>query len=270
MAADKRLADKVVLVTRPRHQQEEFIQLLHKRAAKTLSFPTIEIQAVAPGDLLLDKLRQLNKYDLIILVSANAVNYALAQLKQLDIPIESLESDIAVIGSATRNAATVAGLKVNYLPDTGFSSEDLLQLPAMQATQVESKQVLIIRGEGGLEELANRLRERGASVSYAEVYRRSIPEVDAGIKRQQLSQKWHELGVNLITVTSNDAMKNLYDMLDTPGRDNMLKTELIVPSQRCYTQAQKMGFESITIADSATNKQMIEAIIKLSNGKIED
>jgi len=64
------------------------------------------------------------------------------------------------------------------------------------------------------------LRLRGAKVDYAEVYSRGV---------QQLSQNWPEMQINAITVTSNESLQNLYDMLDEPGRENMLKTRLIVP-----------------------------------------
>lgn len=267
MPADSSLADKVVLVTRPQHQQAEFIQLLQSRAATALSFPTIEIQAAPLTKQLTDTLHNLDKYDLIIFVSTNAVRYALNQLKTLSIALDSVTQAIAVIGSATRKTAQESGLKVSYQPESGYNSHALLELPIMQKQQILSKRVLIIRGEGGLEYLADELQERGAIVDYAEVYRRIIPEKDGFITRLQLSKCWQELKVNIITVTSNEALRNLYDMLESPGKEEMLKIDLIVPSIRSYELAKSLGFTAITIAESAVNQQMIESIINLSHGK---
>ena len=267
MASDSSLADKVVLVTRPEGQQAEFIQLLQSRAAKALSFPTIEIQPVGLTRHLSSTLNDLNKYDLVIFVSANAVSYALSHLKALSISIDSITPSIAVIGSATAKIAKAKGLRVNYQPETGYNSSALLELPVMQKDSVISKRILIIRGEGGLEHLAEQLQARGAAVEYAEVYRRNIPEKDGEITRSQLSQHWKEFNVNVITATSNEALHNLYDMLESPGRDAMLKTDLIVPSVRSYELAISLGFNAVTISESAVNQQMIESIINLSHGK---
>jgi len=270
MTTDKSLADKVVLVTRPRHQQAEFIQLLERRAATAVSFPSIEIQPLVADKRLSETLSQLNKYDVIIFVSANAVRFALDLLKAQSISSESISVPISVIGSATSAAAIAAGLKVNYQPESGFNSDALLRLPAMQQAQIASRRVLIIRGEGGLEYLAEQLQKRGAEVSYAEVYRRCIPEKDEQVTRSQLSHHWEDLKVNVITVTSNEALHNLCDMLESPGKEAMLETALIVPSKRAYELAKSLGFVAVTISESATNQHMIESIINLSHAKIED
>lgn len=261
---EKHLKDSVVLVTRPLHQQAEFIQMLQQQGATGLSFPSIEIQPVKITDQLIDTLNKLNQFDLLIFVSVNAVNFLTAIMARENLSIDPDAISVAVIGAATLKAASEKGIKVDYLPETGFNSEALLKLPDMQADMVKSRRVLIVRGKGGLEELASRLKERGASVEYAEVYQRNIPQQDNGIKRQQLNEKWSEFGINVITVTSNEALQNLYDMLKLPARNKMLKTTLVVPSERGNKLARSLGFESVVIAESATNRKMLEAITKLS------
>lgn len=266
-AESNKLADKVVLVTRPRHQQAELVQLLEQHGARALLLPSIDIQPLALTQPLRELFGAPQVFDLIIFVSANAVLYTYKLLEQLKLPLTLGNTPIAVIGAATRRAAQQAGFDVSLVPVSGYNTEALLALDEFQQHSLSSKSVLIIRGAGGLEDLSNSLQLRGASVTYAEVYRRSIPQQDRQISRHDLSKNWQDYAITTITATSNEALQNLYDMLETPGRDAMLHTNLVVPSNRCYRLALNLGFESITIAESATNQQMVDAIIKLSNGK---
>ena len=168
---------------------------------------------------------------------------------------------MAVIGKATGAAATSVGFNVNIQPIHGFNSDALLELVELQPEQLQqAKHVLIVRGCGGLEQLPKELIQRGAEVSFAEVYERKKPDYDTQIKRQQVSQNWAELAISDITVTSNESLQNLYDMLEMPGKNEMLKTHLIVPSQRCAQLAKQLGFQSCSVAQSASNQHMIEAI----------
>jgi len=254
------LAHKRVLVTRPAHQAGEFMQQIELHGGKAISFPAIEIQSVEQDSALLDKLAKVNDYDMLIFISANAVNYCAKQLQALKINPQNIKSKIAVIGKATCAAATSVGFDVTIEPHSGFNSEALLKLTELQDEQVRSKSILIVRGVGGLEQLPNVLSKRGADVSFAEVYKRKMPLHDVQIKRQQLSQSWADLAISDITVTSNESLQNLYDMLEAPGKDEILNTHLIVPSQRCEQLARQLGFQLISVAKSASNKHMMAAI----------
>ena len=236
------------------------MQQIELHDGKALSFPSIEIQPLELSDELVSLLTRINHYDMLIFISANAVNYCVALLKTLKIEPQDIKSKIAVIGKATNAAATAAGFHVAIQPASGFNSDALLKRAELQAKQIESKDILIVRGCGGLEQLPKELTQRGAEVAIAEVYKRRIPLHDIQITRQQLSQSWAELAISDITVTSNESLQNLYDMLETPGRDEMLKTHLIVPSQRCARLAEQLGFQSFSIAQSAGNQHMMEAL----------
>ncbi len=76
------------------------------------------------------------------------------------------------VGAATAAILEAYGLDVAY-PEQGDDSEALLALPAFeQALRVHDPKVLIMRGEGGREFLAERLRGQGVAVDYLELYRR--------------------------------------------------------------------------------------------------
>ena len=253
-------SNKVVLVTRPQQQAAEFIKLLKDKGINSLSFPSIEILPVKLSQSLKEILNTLNNVDLIIFISVNAVRYAEILMQQEGINPASITAKVATIGKATFSAAISSGFKVSLSPQTGFNSDALLALDELQVKQLKGAHCLIFRGVGGLELLADELQQRGAQVQYAEVYQRIKPLHDKNTSRQQLSESWNELAINAITVTSNESLQNLYDMLNSPGKDVMLKTTLIVTSRRGYELAQSLGFRSIKLAVSAMNHHMLEAV----------
>jgi len=90
------------------------------------------------------------------------------------------------VGAATAQVLADQGLDVHY-PPSGDDSEALLALPALrEAIARTDARVLILRGEGGRELLAERLREQGASVDYLELYRRFLPAYDPGVLMQRI------------------------------------------------------------------------------------
>ena len=252
--------NKTVLVTRPEQQAAEFVNLLKDKGFKSLSFPGIEIQSVELNQSLKEILDTLNRFDLIVFISVNAVRYAEKALQQAGIKPASITAKMATIGKATFTAAKSSGFNVTVSPENGFNSDALLALNELKAEAIISRQCLIFRGVGGLEYLSDELRKRGAHVQYAEVYKRIKPLQDKSISRIELSENWRELAISVITVTSNESLQNLYDMLELPGKDKMLKTSLIVASSRGFELAKKLGFQSIQQASSAMNHHMLEAV----------
>ncbi len=254
------LTNRVVLVTRPQHQATPLAEKIEAAGGKALLFPSIEIQSLRDNPHVQQTFAQINQYDMLIFTSANAVMQAQQILQSMARTPESIEAQIAVIGKATQAAAQQAGFKVSIQPQQGFNSEALLAQPQMQL--VSNQRILLVRGQSGLELLAETLRERGGVVEYAEVYCRAVPVIDTGLQRHQLSQHWADYGITDIIVTSNESLQNLYDMLEVPAREAMLKVHLLVPSKRSATLANSLGFERITQAESALNQHMINALFE--------
>lgn len=254
------LINKSVLVTRPQHQSADFIQLIEKHGGRVLAFPSLEIRAVEVDESATEIVKKINSYDMLIFVSANAVIHFINLLRMQKMSPQEVTAKIAVIGVATSIAATQAGFEVAITPGHGFNSEVLLGLSEFEKAQIETKAVLIVRGQGGLERISETLTQRGARISYLEVYQRCIPINDTQINRQQLSQDWLKMGIDIITVTSNASLQNLYDMLEEPGKKAMLHTRLIVPSKRCADLAKELGFQEYCVAQSATDQHMLEAL----------
>ena len=167
------LAGLGILVTRPAHQADRLCELIKQAGGRALRFPVIEIlppHDTAPLAALIDTL---DDADIAIFISANAVEHGLALLRaRRDLPAAL---KLAAIGRSTGAALRATlGRGPDICPAERFDSEALLALEAMQ--KVHGKRIVIFRGEGGREVLAETLRARGATVEYADVYRRARPK----------------------------------------------------------------------------------------------
>lgn len=246
------LSGKWILVTRPTHQAEALCRLIEQAGGIAIRFPTLQINAV---EIPQSRLHSLNRFHIAIFTSANAV--------ECSIPcIENQKAwpshwRVAAIGAAT--AAKLRSLQhsVDIVPDKHFNSEALLAHSALQ--NVQGLHILIIRGLGGRELLADKLRGRGAQIEYLEVYRRSKPttpknELINALKKRQLS---------FITANSPETLQNLIDLLDPIWQKPLLNTPIIVVSQKMVAQAISLGFNArVFLSANASDQSIMETLIR--------
>ncbi len=79
------------------------------------------------------------------------------------------------VGAGTATVLSNYGLETRQ-PETGHTSEDLLQLPELAT--LEHEKVLVVRGQEGRELIPQTLERRGARVTVLPLYRRFCPDYD--------------------------------------------------------------------------------------------
>lgn len=241
-----------VLVTRPAFQAQSLCNKIEALGGRALRLPVIEIGE--PDDITpaLKIINHLHSVDIAIFISSNAVEKAHALICAHGNWPENIK--IAAVGKHTAETLRHIGKRVDILPQHQFNSEAVLALKEMQ--EVKGKHIVVFRGEGGRELLAESLRQRGAHVEYAEVYRRIKPHTD--IRAVQKAGKAGE--IHIITVTSTEGLDNLYDMIGTDGHAWLLNTPVIVLSQRTADRAQELGFKTSIIASQASDEGLVASI----------
>jgi uroporphyrinogen-III synthase len=251
-----------VLVTRPAHQAGNLSRLIEERGGVAIRFPTIDIVALDDSCAIQSTLAHLDRYQWVVFVSANAVT--MHSYYSDDGKIKKFKSmRIAAIGKATAQALAQAGLPVDLVPESGYNSEALLAMPQMQ--QMQGQGCLIVRGEGGREELATALRRRGAYVEYLDVYKRIIPSID----NSQVSLLLAQDTLDVITVTSGEALQNLLIMLEEKHHQQLFKVPLVVVSNRIRQIAADMGFKRIAVTNSPSDVAILETVTMCVTGGIE-
>lgn len=241
-----------VLVTRPAQQADELCALIEAAGGHAVRFPTLAISAPPDAVAARAALAALEQYDLALFVSANAVDQALALRPAADWPVGLR---YAALGVGTARALARQGLPTPLTAPPPHDSEALLALPRLQ--DVSGQRILIIRGAGGRELLGETLRARGANVNYAEVYQRIRPDSDT----RDILAAWMQGAVDIMTVTSGEALQNLVAMLGEPLGARLLATPLVVVSGRMVQQALALGFASPRLAEAAGDAALMAALI---------
>lgn len=243
-----------VLVTRPVHQADRLCALIEAAHGRPIRFPTLEILGPADKAATRDALVAARRCDLLIFVSTNAVDYAFPLMP------DQLPADvgIAAVGRATAQALHRVGLAPTLVPER-MDSDGLLALPGLQ--DMQGRLVLILRGNGGREHLADTLRERGAQVVQIEVYRRQTPQRKTAAAN--LVQNWEQL-VDVVLASSNAVLDNLFAMLGETGVPKLCRTPLVAVSQRMAAHAVERGCEMVHVANSACDEDVLVALCELS------
>ena len=241
-----------VMVTRPARQAERLCKMIEEAGATAVRFPVIEIELIEADNKIRPLIEQLDTFQLAIFVSVNAVRGA-ARVIQHALP-DDLQ--LAAVGGATAKAVASHWQRKVITPTRHSSSEGLLALPRLQ--DVRGDKIIIFRGQGGRELLADELTKRGAKVCYAEVYRRTVPDTTLSVVESA--------PIDLVIVTSNEGLQNLYDIAGAQKRGWLLAKQLIVISQRTADLAKQLGFQHPPIiAPSADDPGLLAAVLAWKN-----
>ena len=244
------MTDWRVLLTRPAEESAALAAALSEAGILSSSLPLLDIEPLPVTPEQQAIFGDLGRYCAVIVVSKPAARLAVQQLDQAWPQLSWFS-----VGAATAQVLADHGLCVHY-PQTGDDSEALLQLPALrEAIARPGARVLILRGEGGRELLAERLREQGASVDYLELYRRFLPTYDTGVltRRIQLER------LNGLVVSSGQGFLHL-QALAGPDWPQVAQLPLFVPSPRVYEMARAAGAEKVVDCRGASAAALLVAL----------
>ncbi len=238
---------ETIVITRPAHQAEPLTKLIEKLGAKTIIFPTLEILPTPDKNDLVAAIKQISKYQIAIFVSANAVNYSLADFDQ---PFPSIP--VIAIGPGTARALQAKGIE-STLPQSP-SSEAILALPVLQ--NIHAQKIAIFCGEQTRSLLKTDLTTRGAIVDEIVCYRRRCPVADS----KAALKLWQAKQVSLIISTSSESLANLWQLFAKMASEWLLSTPLLVINPAMAAQAKQYGFQSVIIAANASDQAIGDAI----------
>lgn len=252
-SADMSVRPKV-LITRAEPHASELIKQLSEWGVESFHRQLIRISgfdddASPASNHIRQTFLNIDEYQTVIAISQNAAEFGLNWLQDYW-PQYPVGINWYAVGPTTALSLEEAGLSVQS-PQEDFSSEGLLTLPTLQEEHIKDTKVLIWRGVGGRETLAEVLRQRGAKVDYAELYQREQIAYQSSDWESALESK------PLLLLSSGQAL----DIAEQQVEDLLHRVSgILVPSQRVAEKAKAKGYQEVILAASALNKDTLEAL----------
>jgi uroporphyrinogen III methyltransferase/synthase len=202
------LFGKKIVVTRAREQASALSDLLRARGAEPLEFPAIEIVRLDDTSALDEALSHLDRYQWIVLTSANTVLRLAESLHNLELDSRAFHATrIAVIGPATRDCLfTYLSLFPDYMPSEAVAEAILAEWPDKDVT---GQRILLPRALEAREILPEQLRERGAIVDVVPAYETRMDGAASDRLRTQLQNR----EIDVLTFTASSTVRNFAQAL---------------------------------------------------------
>ena len=203
------LQGKRVLVTRSANQTAKLSDGLSALGAIPVEVPVLEIVPPASYAPLDEALRNLDRFDWLILTSTNTLQAVSDRCAHFGVnPAAAGKLQVAAVGRATAEAARHFGFKVALVPEAQVAES----LVAALAETVRGKRVLLPRATVARDVIPDELQQAGAVVEVVEAYRNVLPESAPGQLRQVLME-----GLDAATFTSSSGVTHLADAARLAG-----------------------------------------------------
>ncbi len=235
-----------VLITRPEHEGRVLAEKLTTLGVNTYCQPLFDHHS-NQCQKELTKILACTQEPIVIFISVAAVKFA----NKIQ-PISTWPYDkVLAVGSATAKALQALG--INAIAPEQHDSEGLLKLPHLQS--INKRDIIIVRGDGGREYLADSLYSLGAKVNYFEAYQRIWRQLNPDI-----AQHWHKNNINCIIITSNALLKSVVQLVSTSDECWQNRYIWVVASERIAQKAKEHGLDQVINAHGANDNAIINTV----------
>ncbi|MBN3964011.1 uroporphyrinogen-III synthase [Pseudomonas gregormendelii] len=242
-----------LLLTRPADESMALASVLMDAGVFSSSLPLLGIEPLPVSANMRELIQRLDRFDAVIVVSKPAARIAVELLSEYWPEPPALKW--FTVGAATAQILDKHRLDVSF-PEQGDDSEALLEHGAFrQALAGPASRVLIMRGEGGRELLAERLRGLGASVEYLQLYRRELPHYPPATLPERIRAE----RLNGLVVSSGQGFEHLHQLAGNSW-PHLAQLPLFVPSPRVAEMARAAGAQIVVDCRGASAAALLTAL----------
>ena len=245
------LSGVCVLNPRPARQAQGLTTALTNAGARVIELPLLEIIPLDLSAVMRQQLLDLDRYDAVLFVSANAARLGLAAVADYW-PQWPHALPAYAVGPATKALLDDGGLCA--IAPEREDSEGLLALPGL--TDVAGQRLLLFRGDEGRELLPDTLRSRGAMVDVMPLYTRRLPS--------DTFSRWQAYAMMPDVVLLSSAL--IWQHWQQVAGSAALQPVLIAVSQRLAGQVRAAGARRVFCSDGATPQAWLNALQQWQDG----
>lgn len=243
-----------VLITRPKKQAGDFANALRSIGADPVLFPTIAIRPANDLRPLDNALSGLERYDWIILTSANAAEMTIERMAALGMQSPPQNVHLAAIGPKTAAKLDDAGIQPDFVPQK-YIAEAIL--PGLGT--IKGRWFLLPMADIAHDTLPRAI-QMADGISHVVTVYHTLP---AKPDRPGLTAL--QEGVDVITFTSGSTVRNFIRLVQEAGLDpfrlpGLPKIACIGP--KTAGTAAEAGFQVDFVADPHTTDGLVDAIFQ--------
>ena len=236
------------LILRPQPAADELAACLRAAGHTPVVSPLLEYR---PGQDLHKLTEVLSQSEVVIATSQAAVTYASDALHHHHAAWPTHPVYLAV-GQTTAKAWLADNITAVYPDDA--RSEGLLARPEL--ADVNGKNIVILRGNGGRELLRDTLTKLGAKVICLECYQRHYPAIQGAT----LWAEWQAAGTDSVIITSSEIFRQLVALLPKQAFSWLQILRWYVPTQRIADEISDYGFQLIFLMTGAHHQAVVAAL----------
>lgn len=251
------LFGKRVLVTRPRDQAAEFVDLLAELGANPIEAPTIHIAQPEDDEALDAACAAASTFDWIVFTSVNGVDAFMEQLLAGPRDVRALKDvRLCAIGPATAARLGRYGLKVDLMPSEHRA--EAVSAALQREHEVRGARILLPRADLARPLLPNELRNAGADVVAVTAYRTVPVSASSGVDIYKLLL---DQGIDVVTFTSASTVRNFVTLLGAEAAADLLGTTLVASIGPVTAEAaRQLGIETSIMPSTYTVPCLAKAI----------
>jgi uroporphyrinogen-III synthase len=266
------MSTKTIIVTRPSGQARQLIELLtraieasevgKRSLPEILSLPLLTIVPKSAEQLAKQIESALSHADLAIFVSPNAIESVMRLLECDWQAVTKKVIPIGVMGGSSRLALKNHGIGEEkeatpiIIPKNNeqWDSEGLWQELQALNSDWHNKKVIIFKGEGGRDWLADTLKKAGATVEAISTYARVPLDID--------NPAWNaireiDFSKSMWLLTSSEAVRYLGEVIQDQFTQNLNTASALCPHHNIADAAELIGFGEVFTSEPGD-----EALIK--------
>lgn len=239
-----------VIVTRPAAQAASWVVQLQARQIDAVALPLIGIGAPADAGAVREAWTAVPEKRLLFFVSPNAAECFFAARSQPDPWPAQVQAASPGPGTSEvlRRCGVPPALIVEPPADAAqFDSESLWSV--LQTQRWADAAVLVVRGDGGRDWLADRLRSSGAQVDFVAAYQRAAAPI-AGPQRKLLRAALSAPEKHLWFFSSSEAIDHLCGACDVGNESSpdWVRATALATHPRIAERAQRAGFGRVLVS----------------------
>lgn len=257
------LTGRTVVVTRARAQAGPLVEALERLGARVLELPAIEIVDPPDWGPFDAALARLDSYDWVVFTSVNAFERATGHARVRGVDLVARISGraaprAAAIGMSTAIRMTGAGVTVNLVADEP-TAEGLVA--TLADVGIQGATVLLPRALEAREALPEGLRQAGARVDVAPVYR----TIASGADPAPVVAALREGTVDFVTLLSARTARAFVTALGLPDGERaalLARMRPVVIGPVTAAAVEKLGFAPAIEAPDASTAGIVAAVVE--------